>query len=342
MRQPPLLLHLLLLAPLSCLGEVFEGHLFSIDSWTYLARFAFVEDPSAQPESAIEYNITYEKGAKLSLAAYYGGFAGWDKVYDSGLRCNERLNADYVSMRMLLWENPKKGSLPYNCRDGNAELKCTYAADHSNVSSQYACPQGSESAARERSLGLEDAKMDAQEVIIKHCGKDNDFSRKVCEDASYQYDEFSNQLKHSATCATMAHSKHPFQTLQTRWFFLALANCNPDCDPSTNGTSFCSGPVRVSYRIVFTNGETKFTRHFPADEIGIFEIDILFFMLQTCMLFLALIVRSELMSVGKYHHTVKILTFSVAAQWLAIVLDLAYCDRFANDGMRKHWQFLRT
>ena len=100
MRSAALLL--LLLAPLSCLGEVFEGHLFSIDSWTYLARFAFVEDPSSQPESAVEYNITYEKGAKLSLAAYYGGFAGWDKVYDSDLRCNERLNADYVSMRMLV------------------------------------------------------------------------------------------------------------------------------------------------------------------------------------------------------------------------------------------------
>jgi hypothetical protein len=91
-----------LLGPLLCVGEVFEGHMFSIDSWAYLARFSFVEDVRKDPDNWIEYNITYQKGAKLSLAAYYSGFNGWDQVYDSDLRCNERLDPDFISMRMLV------------------------------------------------------------------------------------------------------------------------------------------------------------------------------------------------------------------------------------------------
>jgi hypothetical protein len=92
----------LVLGPLLCIGEVFEGHLFSIDSWAYLARFSFREDLSKDPSNYIEYNISYQKGAKLSLAAYYSGFDGWDQVYDSDLRCNERLNEKYIGMRMLV------------------------------------------------------------------------------------------------------------------------------------------------------------------------------------------------------------------------------------------------
>jgi hypothetical protein len=93
---------------------------------------------------------------------------------------------------------------------------------------------------------------------------------------------------------------------------------------------------------VFTNGDTAFTRHFPADEIGIFEMNIFFLMMQSCVMLLAFTISGELMAINKYHHTIKILNFSVVMQWLAIVFDIIYCARFAQDGMRAKWQPLRT
>jgi hypothetical protein len=47
---------------------------------------------------------------------------------------------------------------------------------------------------------------------------------------------------------------------------------------------FCQGPIRVQYRFQFTNGDGLFVKHFPADEHGIFEMDICFFLAQLLLL----------------------------------------------------------
>jgi hypothetical protein len=98
----------------------------------------------------------------------------------------------------------------------------------------------------------------------------------------------------------------------------------------------------VQYRFQFTNGDGVFVKHFPADEHGIFEMDILFFVAQLILVYWSIGIADTLQRNKSYHFSVQLLHISVFVQWLGITCDLIYCARFANDGIRTKWQFLRT
>ena len=84
-------------------------------------------------------------------------------------------------------------------------------------------------------------------------------------------------------------SRSYFTTDHPTWFFLAVANCkqedNPSCfvaeDGSTSG--YCQGPLLAEVAYNFTNGEDPTSKHFSYDEAGLRELYIAFFVFQTML-----------------------------------------------------------
>jgi hypothetical protein len=73
-----------------------------------------------------------------------------------------------------------------------------------------------------------------------------------------------------------AERTQSFSSTQARWMFLALANCDPECGLP----GMCQGSLDVYYTLEFTNGEAWSVKHYSADEIGVAETEIFFFVFQ--------------------------------------------------------------
>ena len=84
-----------------------------------------------------------------------------------------------------------------------------------------------------------------------------------------------------------AERTQSFSSSQARWMFLALANCDPECGLP----GMCQGSLDVYYELEFTNGEEWSVRHYSADEIGVAETEIFFFVLQIALMIFGLVVR---------------------------------------------------
>lgn len=98
----------------------------------------------------------------------------------------------------------------------------------------------------------------------------------------------------------------------------------------------------MQYRFQFTNGDGLFVKHFPADEHGIFEMDICFFLAQLLLLKCSYDIANILQRNKKYHFTVQLLHASVLFQWIGVTCDLIFCAQFARDGIRRNWQGFRS
>jgi hypothetical protein len=84
-----------------------------------------------------------------------------------------------------------------------------------------------------------------------------------------------------------AERTQSFSSKQARWMFLALANCDPECGLP----GMCQGSLDVFYELEFTNGEDWSVRQYSADEIGVAETEIFFFVLQIALMIFGLVVR---------------------------------------------------
>ena len=71
-------------------------------------------------------------------------------------------------------------------------------------------------------------------------------------------------------------SKSPY------YFFIALSNCDTDNDRNlaSSNVMYTQGSVDVKVDFLMTNGNTLDSRHFSADEIGVFGTAIAFFVIQ--------------------------------------------------------------
>jgi len=89
-----------------------------------------------------------------------------------------------------------------------------------------------------------------------------------------------------------------FKASTPKYFFVAIANCDPDCGCDyisvqsdggdiTNCTNSvgrnCDGPLMLEYDFVFTNGKDPGVKHFSADEIGTLELCIVYLVLYTLL-----------------------------------------------------------
>lgn len=86
-----------------------------------------------------------------------------------------------------------------------------------------------------------------------------------------------------------AERTQSFSSSQARWMFLALANCDPECGLP----GMCQGSLDIFYELEFTNGDAWSVRHYSADEIGVVETEIFFFVLQIAFMIFGLVVRES-------------------------------------------------
>lgn len=121
-----------------------------------------------------------------------------------------------------------------------------------------------------------------------------------------------------------------FASDQERWFYIAVGNCDINC---TSVTGSCGGSLDVDYDLELTNGDTFLTRHFSADEAGVFEMSLVFVIAQSGLLAGCYFVCRALAEVDKLHHTVKVLVASVGVQFLSQFLDLVQYGAYASDGI---------
>ena len=100
-----------------------------------------------------------------------------------------------------------------------------------------------------------------------------------------------------------------FKASNPKFFFVAVSNCDPTCtcDKSSNplctppsNSTYCTGPLILSYDITFTNGQSGELRHFGYDEIGILAMSWGFLGVYTVLVFaVTATVKKRLKAVNK-------------------------------------------
>jgi hypothetical protein len=137
-----------------------------------------------------------------------------------------------------------------------------------------------------------------------------------------------------------------FKSSNPKYFFIALANCDPkcacdtltypDCKPPAGYEAYCSGPLVAEYDFSFTNGEDSTLKHFGYDEVGILATSWTFLVTYTLLVFLAaLTVKKPLKLLDKYHVTVKLLITSIWAMWAGLLANTYHYQEYAANGVGK-------
>ena len=101
-----------------------------------------------------------------------------------------------------------------------------------------------------------------------------------------------------------------FLSSSNRYSFLVFSNCDQECTGS-----FCQGPLDIpNYEFTFLNGDDKENNQFGCDQMGLFQAYTAFLALQFIVVSAGYIVKKALLLKNTYHHTVKILIFSINVQ----------------------------
>ena len=122
-----------------------------------------------------------------------------------------------------------------------------------------------------------------------------------------------------------------------RWFFVVIAHCNPHATGLPWDVEV-QDSLRVRYSMTMTNAMEESDRyhyHFSADEQGILQQELAFFVLQCLLVVFCYSESQALMKKRMFHYTVQLLAASVALQWLGIVFKMVYFFHFADTGIRK-------
>ncbi|GMH93290.1 hypothetical protein TL16_g12586 [Triparma laevis f. inornata] len=132
----------------------------------------------------------------------------------------------------------------------------------------------------------------------------------------------------------MTTSSHQFYALTPYYFFITLSNCDSQNDiyPGINEYMYSQGNVDAWVDFELTNGNTLDSRHFGADEIGVYGMTIVFFILQIFVILGYVLVRIALVNRRKYHVTVKVFGGSLGLQFVALLLDLCYYSNYSREG----------
>jgi hypothetical protein len=125
-----------------------------------------------------------------------------------------------------------------------------------------------------------------------------------------------------------------FDTTQARYFYVALANCKPEC---YSAGPECAGTLDgVEYDFKFTNGpETSlWTHHFSVDEHTILQQLIAAVAIQTAMFIYSISVGQGLRKVRKLHYTVMMLLMSVFFALIGTIFKYKYYHNLGKTGKR--------
>ncbi|CAF0938245.1 unnamed protein product [Brachionus calyciflorus] len=119
----------------------------------------------------------------------------------------------------------------------------------------------------------------------------------------------------SITC----NSRRAFITMRARYWFIVVARCD------SNG-------VKIKYKMEFTNGDDTFRRHFSADEFGILETSIAFFIIYFILLIICAVFAKILINKSLFHVTVRLYIVSVLFQFLTILFMVAEYGQYSISG----------
>ena len=97
-----------------------------------------------------------------------------------------------------------------------------------------------------------------------------------------------------------------FASSRERWYYFALANCDPKC--AAKKPNHCNGEIRTTYSLTFSNGE-GWDKGVSADLQGLAESSIVLFVFWLCVACCVLTFQLASMSRRRMlHSTVKLLT----------------------------------
>ena len=143
-----------------------------------------------------------------------------------------------------------------------------------------------------------------------------------------------NQSAADGDVVVTVSREYNFRATHNTWMYVVISNCNPGCSGEGDGHR-CHSPVDVTYNFDFRNNypfKGNDSAHFSADEEGIWDITLAFFVLQCFNLLLMYIVRRSLVSRRKYHKTVQILGAVVFMHWLSLLFSLIHYSAYMEDG----------
>lgn len=122
-------------------------------------------------------------------------------------------------------------------------------------------------------------------------------------------------------------------TLPARWGAIIMANCDATSACSTSST--CQGPVIADSKLHFINGDGS-QSEFSYDDRSVQHLVLFFFILELSIWIIALHTRQLLKNIKKYHHTVKLLVYSVSLHLFSLLLQLIFWYHFASYGQPRY------
>tara|TARA_B110000305_G_C19365488_1_gene601699 strand:+ start:194 stop:985 length:792 start_codon:yes stop_codon:yes gene_type:complete len=165
--------------------------------------------------------------------------------------------------------------------------------------------------------------------------------RERSELAQFKVDLFANETfilsDHNETHYKSAGMQH-FFAMRAYYFFITITNCDPDSDGSfldennDDGFYYSQGSISVDYKATLTNGNTANSKHFSADEIGIYDATITYFVFYCILAVLASLIGIALKNRRKLHVTVKLLFFSIGMECGGLLFLLINYGNFAESG----------
>ncbi|XP_059939896.1 transmembrane protein 145 isoform X5 [Mesoplodon densirostris] len=115
-------------------------------------------------------------------------------------------------------------------------------------------------------------------------------------------------------------SGRSFRSVRERWWYIALSKCGGD-------------GLQLEYEMVLTNGKSFWTRHFSADEFGILETDVTFFLIFILIFFLSCYFGYLLKGRQLLHTTYKMFMAAAGVEVLSLLFFCIYWGQYATDGI---------
>ena len=282
-----------LLLPNAAEAARFSGAYTGVASWRYLGRFCFMEKHGRHGHAG-QFNGTITVPAGTS----YSLLLYYTEPNPKRLGLWERVHGGRSEA------TGERGSLPCSVRSSMATSTFSLATEGSGSTGHY--PAFPVVSCYSKSTG----KRTGDCVSVRGANKCADTASECRE--PLQPEDRRVRLK----------VVHPIgEQLRSTYFFVAIAACKE------------KGPLTVfDYTIDMTNG-VNYDNQFSADEVGILETDIAFFILQSLLLLYSFHVRNALIEERKYHHTVRMLVHSIVVEWMADVLRLIDLGEYAKDGV---------
>ena len=143
---------------------------------------------------------------------------------------------------------------------------------------------------------------------------------------------------HNETHVASSGVQH-FFAMRANFFFITLSNCDPDSEGSyldgSDDFYYSQGSIDVDYESLLTNGATPNSMHYSADEIGIFDATITYFILYSVLLVISYLIGVALRNRKKLHVTVKVLLYSVLCQFCGLFFLLVNLGYFSDTGINR-------